>query len=545
MEMEGFRTFAGYTGGIPTYRINTNIRPFSNLLEMVSYYHGVAQRMDPDELDCFIDNERAEKKDQFPALISADDMMHIIIATIFETQDNTSSAAWMDFDEKEMDALLDHDFFREYDMNVLRYEEYVPRIIPSGPNPRINICARKYGWLELYTYTKLQSIAASVLPENRSDEVWILWCSEDILPFLVKIGFYSAVAEVYKRFGKNWFCRSRYGDQYFNPIAYECCYKAILACRDTNAVARDQLRKDLLNLYSEYLMLYARSEPSKLNNETMEMLKDGLEHFDDVQISELRAELTLREHENEELRQDKESLQKTCDAFRAQIQCLQNDDWTDGEKISTMLDWIYRSMPDPVNFDKTKQQLADIWEQLSDSSRLAIRKSLGIFGLIGAADCAVFPLVCSVEQEFNLNFFEPFKRSKQYRAIKNPFCRSQKYETTHKALYSTKDHPTMGNIPFIGRAVKEKKGGEASDVIAAFAKFLGNEKEAFCRLCEAVDRYRVGLKKYRLVDLRNGLAHGDRAVEKDCDESCFNDVRSMLYEPPIQIMYGIVAHSKK
>lgn len=310
-------------------------------------------------------------------------------------------------------------------------------------------------------------------------------------------------------------------------------------------MARDQLRKDLLNIYSEYLMLYARSEPSKQKDEWMETLKDGVEHFDDVQISDLREQLTMREHENSELRQDKESLQKTCDAFRAQIQCLQNDDWTDGEKISTMLDWIYRSMPDPVNFDKTKQQLADIWEQLSDSSRLAIRKSLGIFGLIGAADCAVFPLVCSVEQEFNLNFFEPFKRSKQYRAIKNPICRSPKYETTHKALYSAKDHPTMGNIPFIGRAVKEKKGAEASDVITAFAKFLGNEKEAFCRLCEAVDRYRVGLKKYRLVDLRNGLAHGDRAVEKDCDESCFNDVRSMLYEPPIQIMYGIVSHSKK
>lgn len=545
MEMEGFRTFAGYIGSIPTYRVNTNIRPFSNLLEMVSYYHGVAQRMDPDELDCFIDNDYAEKKDQFPQCVSAEDMADIIMASYVESLDNTSNEPWMNFDEKKLNDLLDDEFFREYDMKVLRYEEYIPKVVPSGPNPFIRIFRRKYGLLELYTYTKLQSIAASVLPENRCYMLWYFWCYQDILPILVDNGFCSAVADVYKRFGKNWFCHSQYGKQEFDPVLYVWGYKAVLACRDTNAVARDQLRKDLLNIYSEYLMLYARSEPSKQKDEWMETLKDGVEHFDDVQISDLREQLTMREHENSELRQDKESLQKTCDAFRAQIQCLQNDDWTDGEKISTMLDWIYRSMPDPVNFDKTKQQLADIWEQLSDSSRLAIRKSLGIFGLIGAADCAVFPLVCSVEQEFNLNFFEPFKRSKQYRAIKNPFCRSQKYETTHKALYSTKDHPTMGNIPFIGRAVKEKKGGEASDVIAAFAKFLGNEKEAFCRLCEAVDRYRVGLKKYRLVDLRNGLAHGDRAVEKDCDESCFNDVRSMLYEPPIQIMYGIVAHSKK
>lgn len=38
------------------------VNPFQNLLEMITFYHGVAERNHPDELDAFLDNEFSKKQ---------------------------------------------------------------------------------------------------------------------------------------------------------------------------------------------------------------------------------------------------------------------------------------------------------------------------------------------------------------------------------------------------------------------------------------------------------------------------------------------------
>lgn len=75
-------------------------------------------------------------------------------------------------------------------------------------------------------------------------------------------------------------------------------------------------------------------------------------------------------------------------------------------------------------------------------------------------DLALFPMIRSLEHEFSRNFFEPFQDSENYKNAGIPICTNRFYEKTHDALVKKKNsHPTMGNIPFIGRAVSDKDSG--------------------------------------------------------------------------------------
>ena len=103
----------------------------------------------------------------------------------------------------------------------------------------------------------------------------------------------------------------------------------------------------------------------------------------------------------------------------------------------------------------------------------------------------------------------------------------------------------MGNIPFIGRAMNDRRALEASNIINAFSTFLGEKKEAFIDICDALDTYRIGTDRFRLVDLRNGIAHGDDNVTTKIDKICYEDVRKILYEPPVQILIKVIMNSMR
>lgn len=94
--------------------------------------------------------------------------------------------------------------------------------------------------------------------------------------------------------------------------------------------------------------------------------------------------------------------------------------------------------------------------------------------------------------------------------------------------------PTMGNIPFLGRAVLDAKAIRSSNLIEAFSIFLEDNRDHFVKICKDLDNYKIGMKNFKLVDIRNGIAHGDDNVTGDINQDTYEQVNKMLFEPPIQ-----------
>lgn len=525
------------------------ISPFKNLLELVEEYYDISMRNDPNELDAFLDNRSSDYKDTYPKIIDAEDMMgFIFMRSILDSVacNNSQNTEWMDFDYALLDALLEKDFFREYKENI------IPRRERSANRERmfeqINgklLFARDYGVLELYTFSKLQAQAAQMLSIDRTEVMWFFWCYNDAIQNLYECKFYECIAMTYKRYGKEWFSRAKTRNN-LDPILYRWATYGVFAAQQVGNIEERVLKNDLVDLLSEFILSSAMADRVKENQDIIDYLKECITNFSIKSDEILQEKLLGLSHENVQLKKDNETLQKNYKLLREQIDSLQLDqERTDEEKIDAILSRIYTFMPEDINFDQSKYKLTDIWEKFAPITQKDIKTSLAIYEKLKTPDIASFLFVSSLEREMNLNFFEPFKKSPGYKKIKNTFCRDNKLLDVHKALFDKSRHPTLGNIPFVRKAISSQKNQQGSEVVAAFKKFLGSERENFCRICDAIEKYHLGIKKYTLVKLRNGLAHGDVSVKEGCDESCYNDLVKMFYEPPIQIMFSVIAHSKK
>lgn len=525
------------------------ISPFKNLLELVEEYYDISMRNDPNELDAFLDNRSSDYKDTYPKIIDAEDMMgFIFMRSILDSVacNNSQNTEWMDFDYALLDALLEKDFFREYKENI------IPRRERSANRERmfeqINgklLFARDYGVLELYTFSKLQAQAAQMLSIDRTEVMWFFWCYNDAIQNLYECKFYECIAMTYKRYGKEWFSRAKTRNN-LDPILYRWATYGVFAAQRVGNIEERVLKNDLVDLLSEFILSSAMADEVKENQDIIDYLKECITNFSIKSDEILQEKLLGLSHENFQLKKDNETLQKNYKLLREQIDSLQLDqERTDEEKINAILSRIYIFMPEEINFDQSKYKLTDIWEKFAPITQKDIKTSLAIYEQLRTPDIASFLSVSSLEREMNLNFFEPFKESPGYKKIKNTFCRDNKLLDVHKALFDKSRHPTLGNIPFVRKAISSQKNQHGSEVVAAFKNFLGSERENFCRICDAIEKYHLGIKKYTLVKLRNGLAHGDVSVKEGCDESCYNDLVKMFYEPPIQIMFSIIAHSKK
>lgn len=529
--------------------IVVKINPFKNLLELVKEYYDISIRNSLDELDAFLDNKFSDYKDKYPKIIDAEDMTDFISMSIFDSFacNNSQNTEWMDFDYALMEDLLENDFFREYkEIIIPRKEKDVNR---EGVAKRINgqlSFARDYGMLELYTFSKLQAQAAKQLSEKRTAMLWSFWCHDDVIQNLYECRFYECIATVYQKFGKEWFSHSKIAHAEFDPILYKWATYGVFATQRAGDIEERVLKNDLVDLLSEFILSSAIADRVKENQDIIDYLKESITNFSIKSDEILQDKLLGLRHENFQLRKDNETLQKNYKLLREQIANLQIDqERTDDEKIDAILSRIYTFMPEDINFDQSKYKLTDIWEKFAPITQKDIKTSLAVYEKLRTPDIASFLFISSLEREMNLNFFEPFKKSPTYKKIKNTFCHDNKLLDVHKALFDKSRHPTLGNIPFVRKAILSQKNQQGSEVVSAFKKFLGSERESFCRICDAIEKYHLGVKKYTLVKLRNGLAHGDSAIKEGCDESCYNDLVKMFYEPPIQIMFSVIAHSKK
>ncbi|WP_293986367.1 hypothetical protein [uncultured Megasphaera sp.] len=533
---------------IPVTRYKKYACDFSNLYDFIYYLYMIAERHDLHEIDCFVDKEYSEYKEEFPTMYDAENIQRYVIDFL-----DGYPGGWLNFDQEKLAELLKKPFFDGYFTFI--YKSLYNKVPVSEIDKARMDYATKMATqcakgdvndifsLILYTFTKVQGIAVKCLPKNRSEMVWYFLCYQDLIEGMMTFSFYEIVATIYKKWGVKWFCHD---NRSFDSVLYKWACYGVIACKYTQMLPKEQLKKDLSDLYSELLILSVRSDSLDRNKEYLEYIKNAINHFDDMEIESLKSKMKKMEHKELQLLNDKETLEKSYAVLQQELTKLQKDpERTDDEKAKGILNMLYDAMPEKDIDMQAVKNISEIWDRLDSSTRKDIKFAIDMFYTYKRTDIPSFLLISCIENELNRNYFTPFKESKFYNEISDTNCLKKKYQRVHDALYDQRVHPTMGAIPFVGRAVKSPKGSEASMVIAKFAEFLAEEKSYFCKICEDVDKYRVGLNNFSLIRIRNGIAHGDTEVKEKCDASCFSAVKKFVCDPPLQIMILIIMHSKR
>lgn len=523
--------------GIPIMKEKYN-NPFDNLYQMVYYCFSLSDLHDTNALMVLANFPDNIATGTYP-LLSAFDVNTrntFLAKQYFNSLEVSADDSWMDFDEKKLLSLLQDPFFQEYNATIRN---------TIVNNKKI----RKYPFLEIYTLLKLESIAICNLPCNRTADFWYEWCYLDHIDnYLWRFKWFGIISDVYAIRGKNWFYDTNkfYPTLGFDPCMFKWACYGIFSCKKADKLSSDLLKKDLIDLYSELLIQSARCDAIDKNSDYLEFIQDKINNYDTENLKKLNEEVKLLKHRNQQLQNNNKILKNTQSILMKEIHKLVSDpSRTEDEKADAIAKKIYAMMPDEV-FDNNKSSynFSDIWDRFSSETRADINRSIRFFTEMDSIDIALFLMIRNVEREMAHHFFEPYQSSNIFNKVKGTLCTKKKYLKTHEALSNNMNHPTMGNIPFIGRALQETAALEASPVINAFSKFLKNSRIPFCEICKSIDTYRVGVNKNKIVEIRNIFAHGNDDKNNTYDKSSYMDVSKFLYEPPIRILFRIIIYSK-
>lgn len=500
--------------------------PFQNLLEMARFYADASHCRDSKKMEGLISGLAPD-----PIYVDHNiDMISyyqcFITSMYLSTIDPAPDDPWLVFDQSELNELLTDSFFAEYhryfDSLKLAYK-------------------RKYPMLEVYCYAKLQSVAASFLPKDVSYDINYVWCYEDFIELLYQLEWNEIIGEVYSAYGMHWFTENAETD----PIRYKWACYAIAACHKSGMFSDELLKQDLANIYQELLIALTIRNTLDKNAEIVNYVKDCIIHFDTEKINRLIQNVKTLEEQHHQLIDANTQLHEGLDLLRKQLKEIQSSSEKNvSDIVEEMAYRIYCLSPQNDDLDSNVLSFKNIWDRLSTSTKKDLKISLSMFEQYQSVDLALFPMIRSLEHELARNFFEPFHRSKLYQEANKKKCSNAFYQQTHDSLLKRNNsHPTLGNIPYIGKAISDDAGRKASKLIEAFSVFLSDNQVFFEEICRQLDTYTIGLQHYRLVDLRNGIAHGNEAITNSIDNHCYLEVSKLLYEPPIQILFAIIEHS--
>jgi hypothetical protein len=501
--------------------------PFHNLLELVKCYYDIYKTDDVEKMKLYFAaySEKPEDEDILPVL----QMYQCFVTRMFlNSIDPGEDTSWMDFDSDELCDLLKDRFFDEYKETTLLVEK---------------MYKRKYPFLDVYCFMKMLSITCTKLPQEETLDINYIWTYEDFIDNIYALGWHKIIETVYEVYGVHWFSNNGEND----PIMYKWACYAIASCKKTGNIDSNKLKRDLTDMYKELLIAFAIRDKVKDNADIIEYVQECINNFDDERINSLVSNVKTLERENEQLIDEKKQLTVGFQELQSQVKELQEDSAaSDDEKVEEIARRIYCLSPQNETMDSKVANFKDIWNRLDGCTKKDIKVAISMFENFESFDLALFPLIRSLEHEFDRNFFEPFRHSKEYAKADKYYSGNKRYEKTHDALVGKGGaHPTMGSIPFIGNAINDIKAKEASQVIAGFSRFLGKEKSNFSSICKSLGDYKIGTQKLKLVEIRNGIAHGDDGITSKVDKDCYEQVSKMLYEPPMQLLFQIIKSSIK
>lgn len=520
--------------------------PCKNLLEFIKYFLEAYYNQDLEQLDFLIDSELSKYTEKYKQYkqYKTDEMFRFTIKMFYrdDLKRPYQQKEWLDFDKSNLNILLEDSFFDDYCRGVIREtpnRSFSDRDFIISALDRLN-----YPYIEFYTYYKVLSKAASLLDYNRTHILWYYLCYEDLINQIIEGKFYSIISDIYSKYGWEWFSRNKYGDEPpFDALLYKWGYYAILAAKKKLLKDSIELKADLIDLYTEFCMKCVQSEESSTKNELIEFFKSEIKNFDNDQFYDMDKKLQISEHKFESLKQDYKTLENSYRKTLENIKLFQSINELDNhDKEIRILKHIYSCLPESFNDKSPIKGFENIWDQISEETRLDIYQSINLFDLMHDTEFSILALLRSIERELELNFFMPFRKSAKFKTISDFSCTIKKVEKTHIALLKP---VTLGTVPFIGRLLRKKCYVESSKVLQAFSEFLGEKQDVFIKICSDMDKYKVGKDSISIINIRNGIAHGDPEITENCDESCYKEVIRLVYEPPIKILFSIIINSMR
>ena len=514
------------------------ILPCDNLLEFIEYFLSAYNTRNIQILDFLIDSDFSEYKNQFEKYKTTD-MFYFVIYMIFRNDYNRQyhQEQWLNFDNKKLLELLEDPFFDEYIDTVVKGD--------IDRNKKIEYVVEfRYIWIEFYTFFKVLSFAASILSYKRTHLLWYYLCYEDIIDRIYGQEYYSIISNIYNRYGWEWFCINRYGvSPGFDLIMYKWGFYSILAEKKIGTKSSENLKMDFIDLYTNFSSKCAQAEAHFLKDELIQYFKYELNHFDDDRFEMAAKELERKDHVILNLQNDLESLKRSYQSTIENIKLIQTQKGiTESDKVNRILKHLYACLPDKLKGTQLEKRFEEIWENLSDQSRIDITQAVKLFEIMKNTEFSSLALLRSLERELELNIFKPFRECAEYNAVLKHECQDVKLVKTHELLTSP---VTLGVIPILGGALQKDKNIKNSTILKSFNQFLGDKKEVFYEICSAIGKYKIGEQSLSIIKIRNGIVHGDTSVTECCDEECYQSIFRFIYEPPIQIMFSIILHSLK
>ena len=180
----------------------------------------------------------------------------------------------------------------------------------------------------------------------------------------------------------------------------------------------------------------------------------------------------------------------------------------------------------------------DLWNRLSNDSK----KNLLIAERVkeNSSQYVLMHYFVTIEQEFYAHYIDPFIREKG-KKINTP-CSNKYLQTTHDILIG-KTHFSIGAIYHLGKNVQDMRSVRDSEAVKEFKDYLGMNEKNFVDICYRIANHKMG--GMTLVEIRNGLAHGNSDIINHIDEKVYAELHLFLFSNPDCILKKILEHSMK
>lgn len=496
--------------------------PFKSTVEILDYFKYIATDAPIEELRAFANKKYLDKR-KYPLIMDRENLYKLQVDALFAKEGDFIE----ELNNNDLEKIVSDSFYKD-SFHIVDKKKCIS----------INS-------LETYVIGKAELRAFRELDEEDTQDLkyyWIGW-PDDFINLYYDLGYKKIISDLYDIVGYKWFCENAWND----PVKYNYVLKAIL-CKKSFIKTEDEsniLKKDLFSVYENILLSSTIYDCGNKLEEPLKLVKEEIENWNGKELKLAIKKIESLKDENDILKNKCENMEKSLNLLKKQVKEIQKQEINNSDSIYDIVGRVL-AITTPISEEKTEYKFNDIWEYLSDNSKKHIKGSFKIFEMLPESiDIAIAPLMFSLESEFVNNYIKPFQMSKIYLNIKDFSCKDYKYKKTHESLIKNSPYKlTIGGIPYIGRFVNDLDACKSSNVIKSFAEFLGEDKNEFMKICKALDEYRVN-SQYRLVEIRNAIAHGEDNIINILDERYYNEIIKLLYTTPLEILVRIIKGSMK